>query len=386
MEMHANQPCTPKQYLNWFYLTPGRLIVILLFVEGILLLSEQFQCSAFNQHKGLTVLSSVAILGGFLIVLIFWYIASLIVRWRFQFSIRSLLLLTLAVAIPSSWLAVEMQKARENADIVESITKLGGKIGYEYDICIDGKLIHFAETYAPAWLRQALGDDFFSDITSIIISGSHANDQNIQKLKGLKCVRNLELSNTMISDNGLKVIDQMTRLKWLDIHGNNITDNALINIEALHKLKSLNLSQTKITKDGIKHLDGLPQLSKISFFQTNIAGVKLHSLKTLRNLDLRETQIGDSELQYIKGMNQLVKLNLGGNNITDEGLKHLAELNGLQSLNLANNHVSDSGLKYLEGLQQLLWLDLSKNQVTESGISKLIGKFNKLMITHDKYE
>ena len=38
----------------------------------------------------------------------------LIFRWRFQFSIRSLLVLTVAVAVPCSWLAVEVKECVVN--------------------------------------------------------------------------------------------------------------------------------------------------------------------------------------------------------------------------------------------------------------------------------
>ena len=39
----------------------------------------------------------------------------LLFRWRFQFSIRSLLILTMLIAVPCSWLAVEMKAGEERA-------------------------------------------------------------------------------------------------------------------------------------------------------------------------------------------------------------------------------------------------------------------------------
>ena len=41
---------------RWFHVTPDRLILALLPVEGLLWLSERFQWFAFNEHKGWTVL------------------------------------------------------------------------------------------------------------------------------------------------------------------------------------------------------------------------------------------------------------------------------------------------------------------------------------------
>ena len=46
--------------LRWYQPTPGRLLVLLLAVEGTLLLSEQFRWFAFNEWKGWTVLIAIA--------------------------------------------------------------------------------------------------------------------------------------------------------------------------------------------------------------------------------------------------------------------------------------------------------------------------------------
>ena len=104
-----------KTRCRWFRLTPGCLVLGLLAVEGFLLLSEHFQWFAFNRHKGWTVLIGMADVVVAMLLMFLWFLAALIFRWRFQFSIRSLLLLTVVVAIPCSWLAVEMEAGEETA-------------------------------------------------------------------------------------------------------------------------------------------------------------------------------------------------------------------------------------------------------------------------------
>jgi hypothetical protein len=47
----------------WYHLTPDRVVVVLLALEGILLLSKQFHWFAFNEHKGWTVLICLATVG-----------------------------------------------------------------------------------------------------------------------------------------------------------------------------------------------------------------------------------------------------------------------------------------------------------------------------------
>lgn len=55
--MPIEQPATPK--IRWFYPTPGRLLVVLLALEDILLLSERFKLFGFSDKKGWTVKSDI---------------------------------------------------------------------------------------------------------------------------------------------------------------------------------------------------------------------------------------------------------------------------------------------------------------------------------------
>ena len=50
--------------------------------------------------------------------MLFWSMASLLFRLRFQFLIRSLLVLTITVAIPCSWQTLEIRKAKKQRETV----------------------------------------------------------------------------------------------------------------------------------------------------------------------------------------------------------------------------------------------------------------------------
>ena len=104
---------------RWLLPTPDRAVLGMLAVEAFLLLSEWFQWFAFNHHKGYAVLIAVASVGVFFVLMFLWFLAALAFRWRFQFSILSLLVLTLVVAVPFSWLATEMKTARKQREAVE---------------------------------------------------------------------------------------------------------------------------------------------------------------------------------------------------------------------------------------------------------------------------
>ena len=92
---------------RWFVPTPAWLICGLLVVEGLLWLSERYRWFWFNEKKGWTVLIAVAVVGAAMVLMLLWWLAALVFRWRFQFSVRLLLMLVLAIAFPCCRLVSE---------------------------------------------------------------------------------------------------------------------------------------------------------------------------------------------------------------------------------------------------------------------------------------
>jgi hypothetical protein len=246
--MPNDQTATPKSKLRWFNPTPSRLLVILLVVEAVLLLSERFKWFLFNGHKGWTVLIAVAVVGLFLLLMLLWFIVSLIFRWHFQFSIRSLLVLTVAVAIPFSWLAMEMKWAREQKAAGEMLTKDEGWVQYddEYD-----------ESLCPPalrWMREHLGHDFFNNVYGVEFSETKATDTELVYLRSLTQLRLLFIYNTTVTDAGLEHIKGLTQLLLLVLKNTNVTDAGLEHLKGLTQLQRLDIRYTKVTDDGVRKL------------------------------------------------------------------------------------------------------------------------------------
>ncbi len=103
---------------RWYRLTPDRLIVGLLAVEAALLVAKWLGLFP----KGWAVLTAIAAVGTVLLLMFLWFLAALLFRCRFQYSLRSLMLVAVAVAIPCSWLATE---ARERRSKITLRTLLG---------------------------------------------------------------------------------------------------------------------------------------------------------------------------------------------------------------------------------------------------------------------
>ena len=146
---------TPTLKPRWFHLTPDRLILGLLAVEGLLWLSGRLGWPTW--HKGYAVLATVAAVLMTPLFMGLWFALALVFRWRFQFSLWSLLVLVVVVALPCSWLAVEMKMAREQREAVVAIENLHGGRVQDWQV---GRAVSRLNGHPePAWLRSWLGDD-----------------------------------------------------------------------------------------------------------------------------------------------------------------------------------------------------------------------------------
>ena len=261
---------------RWFLLTPGRLLAVLLAVEGFLWLSERFQWMS----KGWPVVVAVAAVATFFLLMLLWFLAALAFKWRFQFSILSLLVLVVAVALPFAWLATEMKAARKQKAVVEWIQKAGRRAAYDYELDQEGSSIPGpgAKPPGPAWLRKLLGDDLFANVTAVYFVSPR------------------------VDDAGLEGLTRLAQLQWLDLSGTEISDSELQHLKGLSRLRGICLDNTTISDGGLEHLKGLTQL---------------------QTLWLNDTTISDSGLEHLKGLTQLCTLWLGGTKVSDAGVKKL---------------------------------------------------------------
>ena len=132
-------------------------MVALLAVEGLLWLSERFHWFPFDEHKGYAVLICLATVGAAFLLMSLWFLAALVFRLRFQFSIRSLLALTVVVAAACSWLAVERDRARKQRETVEAIASAGGTVSYDYELDPSGVEMTRRQTTGTGLAAKAAG-------------------------------------------------------------------------------------------------------------------------------------------------------------------------------------------------------------------------------------
>ncbi len=231
---------------RWYRLTPDRLVLLLLVIEGLLWLSERLAWPAW--HKGYAVLAAVASVGVAMMAMLLWFAVSLLFRWRFQFSLRSLLVLVVAVAVPCNWMAVEMKEAQQQKEAVRAILEEGDRAIFDYE--------DMAATEPPglAWLRNLLGEDFFATVVGVGFSRSPFVDAGSEHLKGATQFQVLDFAFTQVTDADLQHLKELTQLQMLNLECTRVTDTGLEHLKGLTQLRELWLFGTKVTDEGVKKL------------------------------------------------------------------------------------------------------------------------------------
>ena len=166
-------------------------------------------------------------------------------------------------------------------------------------------------------------------------------------------VREVDLTNSKITDADLEILSALPDLKVLSLAGClNVTDAGLSHLQRLTNLQTLNLGPSKIGDAGLRHLS---------------------NLKQLQILNLSGTRVGDNGLAQLRGLNKISVLYLAHTRVTSTGMKTVGMLPELQWLDLKDTDVSDDGLIHLRNLKKLRLLGLVGCEVSDEGVRQLRG-------------
>ncbi|MGO9110051.1 MAG: hypothetical protein ACLP9L_12535, partial [Thermoguttaceae bacterium] len=207
--------------------------------------------------KGWPVLIAVAAVGLVVLAMFVWFGVALVFRRRFQFSLRSLLLVALVIAILCKWLVAGKQQTASQRDAVREIEKSGGQVCYDWEL--DSSLHRISPVALPglSWLRDLLGHDQFGDVLSVNIRHYHGpmppgvRDFRLEPLKSLHKIRSLSLVGAEVTDDELQHVERLSKLQYLSLAGTQVTDAGLEHLAGLTQLATLVLSDTYVTDAGV---------------------------------------------------------------------------------------------------------------------------------------
>jgi hypothetical protein len=246
-------------------------------------------------------------------------------RWL-RFSLRTALVLTTAICV---WLAREAWLAREQADAIRKLQVTGGHIAFDFQLDDQENWKRDPEPFAPAWLRSAVGEDYFRDVVIVNLDeGSDPTDDDLAAVRRLTSLRQLTLYNRpRLTDACLQHISGLRDLRWLALNGTQITGTGLRYIKGLNRLEGFSADHAPITDEGLSHLQ---------------------HLKSLRFLMLNHTNVTDAGMTYLSGLASLESLQLRQTSISDEGLKHLHPLKNLKTVLLPDARITEVGRAELQ--------------------------------------
>jgi serine/threonine protein kinase len=176
-------------------------------------------------------------------------------------------------------------------------------------------------------------------------------DIGLKYLVGLP-LRSLYLSGTQLSDAGLQAVCSISTVESLDLSDTDITNDGCSSLTRLPRLRELHLSRTSITGPALSKIAKLTKLEEL-FLNGDDVRDNLSALQSLqlRDLQLNEAGLRDSDMQALSKMQSLLQIGLDENKgITDAGLIKLATLPNLRGLSVAGCSVTARGLQNFKAL------------------------------------
>ena len=134
-----------------------------------------------------------------------------------------------------------------------------------------------------------------------------------------------------------------------------------LDVEALH------LSDTKITEVGLRRIGELGKLKHLALSNVELSDTDLLCLSTLgglRQIYLRGTEITGLGLRYLRLPENPYIIDLDNTKLSDEGLNHLTHLKSCTFLRLADTAVTSAGVSKLVDIE-IESLDLSRSQIND---------------------
>jgi len=149
----------------------------------------------------------------------------------------------------------------EPSEAVGAIKNAGGRDHYEWERSKE-KPAPGGKPWAPKWLVDLIGVDYFGHVTNVRIS-----------------------SESTETDAAMVQVGRLSRLKRLDLDAPSFGDAEMTNRKGLTNLSELTLQGTQVTDAGLAHLKGLTNLSCLDLDGTQVTNVGLAHLKGLINLE-----------------------------------------------------------------------------------------------------
>jgi hypothetical protein len=255
-----------------FHISPDFVILALSTIVVALWVCDRTHWRTILGGKGMPVLIALTLVTSTLVVMLLWLADSLVYRRKFQFTIRSLLLVTLCTALLCSWFAVDLRAAKRQQDAVARLSE------YLWCACFVERPIE--QLPWPAyWTRGLLGDHFFLSVHRAVLGGTDVTDAAIAELERLPDLEKVTIECDQISDACMEHLAGLRRLRSLSITAAPITDKGVARLSELTALRTLHLNYLKLTDASLDSLRSLTSLDELFLSGMEFSDAKIASLR-----------------------------------------------------------------------------------------------------------
>ncbi len=144
----------------------------------------------------------------------------------------------------------------------------------------------------------------FTDLKQLILSGTKITDDGIAGLAGLKSLERLDVSALDITDSGMKlIVAQWPKIRDLDLSNTLLTDKGMIKLKDLRDLRSLTLSNAEYGDAVMETITGHPTIAYLGFYRVKFAPKFLErfpKMSHLRSLSFFGRLPGVDAAEYAK--------------------------------------------------------------------------------------
>ena len=170
-------------------------------------------------------------------------------RLSFSISLRTILLIVLAIAVLLAWYVNVTQREYVAQQAIRRIG--GGTTTW----VVERQLV-------PKWLSKLTGENLIQISVSNVYftSPEEIGDDDMKYILPFHKLWRLNLTGTKVGDCGLKYVRELEHLQELRLDYTQITDQGLQHLTSLNKLKDLYMLHTDVTDEGVERLQqSLPQ-------------------------------------------------------------------------------------------------------------------------------
>lgn len=319
---------------------PGKFLVGLILALSVLLAIYWFGAFGVARLDARIISWSVRLVAVVLGIEFVVFCAGLVLKRPRQYGVRWLLLLTLAIAIPTSMYAHQTSYRQGRERALKQLMEIESRIlkgkpdrrlrGYRKTALT---ITSVATEKQLTGIRFAIEEDIGCGCC-YDNAGTDVCDTELSTLAYFPQLEHLDLADGAITDAGLRHLKSLKHLKTLNLSGNSVTDAGLAYLGELVELRELTLDGTLLTDRGLVHFRNLQKLERLSLNKTGVTDngfSVLGELTSLKSIECRGTQVDGSGVQHLVPCTKLEALSQDA--ISAVSLNRCVSLSGLRFVN-----------------------------------------------------